>query len=75
MTTLELARLVARAALRATQPQGTKPYGDAPAVAVLTALRESGHWFCRIGEQDADGVINDDVPSVQMPLFSEEAAG
>ena len=71
MTTLELARLVAQAALRATQPRGPEPCGDDPAVAVLKVLRESGHWFCRIGSQDADGVIDDDVPDEIMPMQPE----
>jgi len=45
---LELAEKIATAVIRATQPDGSKPYGDAPVQAVIRTLHEHHSWFCRI---------------------------
>lgn len=56
MTTLELAEKIATAVIRATQPAGMAPYGDAATQAVLTTLIANESWFCRLRvEELADG--------------------
>lgn len=54
MTTLDLARAIADAVFIALHPSGMgpnrdeRPEKDPPTQAVLTTLRETNHWFCRL---------------------------
>jgi hypothetical protein len=53
LTTLQLARAIADAALDAHQWDGQRRLHDAldpPTQAVLETLRETGHWFCQLDE-------------------------
>jgi len=68
MTTLELADAIATAVIRATQPQGNEPYGDAPTQAVLKTLQDHQSWFCRI-TYDAHGDDIGETPYEQQELF------
>ena len=57
MTTLELAEKIATAVIRATQPAGSKPYGDAPTQAVLTTLIANDAWLCKLKvDEGVDGM-------------------
>lgn len=74
VTALDLAEKLATAAIRASQPQGMAPYGDAPAQAVLRCLVEHSSWLCRLTlTEDAEGMHADTLEEPyeleQMDLF------
>ncbi len=64
MTTLELARSVANAVILCgpqREPDSTK---DRQTQAVLSTLRESGHWFCRLHDGGMQG-----TQEIQLEMF------
>jgi hypothetical protein len=63
MTTLQLARAIADAAINALDGLEYEDHKDPPTQAVLRVLHETDSWFCRLTEDERGLTVEEKYPT------------